>query len=424
MRLDALGLPRFSDWVERGIGVTGILLLFSVKLNLISFGGQTAGLRLDDLVVLLLAALLAIGIAFSFRTAITRVELYVVRLLALFLLSNLLNQLIFQSSNPLYSFRFAEYFLFFYLGAYYGIRYRLRPVLSWILWVNGVVMVLQYMGLIGGFVPGGFTATTSRVIGLTGGPWEIGTIINICFAYLINDKEKKSSLSFVFLLFFTTLVLVLLTGARMPLLAHVAILFIYFFRRSKRPFLAVVAMVAPIALLLAAVALIPNPVRERSGQLFSIENLQVLEKTYNNIQPTHEPIAFSDEDADKTDDSTDASWVIRTMKWAYVLKLWQETPMAWFIGLGPGTCGPALDGGWLRLIVESGAIGLFFFLTLLRKIATCGQAMQGVVLALSINMIMIDAHLAYKAMSLFFLCAGYAFQLEYRKRSIALPLHS
>jgi hypothetical protein len=424
MRLDALGLPRFSHWVEKGIGVIGVLLLFSVKLNLVSFGGQTAGLRLDDLAVLLLSALLAIGIAFSFRTEITRVELYAVRLLALFLLSNLLNQLTFQASNPLYSLRFAEYFLFFYFGAYYGIRYRLRPVLSWILWVNCVVMVLQYMRWIGGFSSGGFVATANRVIGLTGGPWEIGTIINICFAYLINDKEKKSSSSFVLLLFFATLGMILMTGARMPLLAHVAILFLYFLRRSKRPFFAVVTMVAPIALLLAAVAFIPNPVQERSANLFSMDNLQVLEKTYNNIQPTHDPIAFSDEDADKSDDSTDASWVIRTMKWAYVLKLWQQTPMAWFIGLGPGTCGPALDGGWLRITVESGVIGLLFFLTLLRKIATCSQAMQSAVLALSINMIMIDAHLAYKAMSLFFLCAGYAFQLEYRKRLIALPLHS
>jgi hypothetical protein len=425
MRLDAMGLPRFSPWVERGIGVASVLLLFSVKINLLSVSGQSAGLRLDDMAVFTLGLLLAIGALFSLRTVIGRVELYAALLFVLYLTSNLVNLIVFRSSNPLYSFRFVEYFLFFYFGAYYCMSYRLRPVLTWILWVNGIVIVLQALGWVGGFVSGGFESDTGgRPIGLTGGPWEIGTIINICFAYLINDKEKKSSHSFVILLFLATLGLILLTGARMPLIAHLVILFIYFLRQSKRPFLAAMTMSAPIAALILGIILIPNPVRERSENLFTADNVQLLETAYRNIQPTHEQIHFDDEDADSSDEDTDASWVVRTMKWAYVIKLWQITPVTWLIGLGPGTCGPALDGGWVRLTVETGAIGVLLFVALLRKIASCSHAMQGVVVALAINMIMIDVHLAYKAMSLLFLCAGYAFQRASSEKLAALPAYS
>jgi hypothetical protein len=425
MRLDAIGLPRFSPWVERGIGVASVLLLFMVKINLLSVGGQSAGLRLDDMVVFALALLLAIGALFSFRTVIGRVELYAALIFTLYLTSNAVNLIMFHASNPLYSFRFVEYFVFFYFGAYYCMSYRLRPLLAWILWVNGIVIILQALGWLGGFVPGGFTSSTGgRPIGLTGGPWEIGTVINICFAYLINDTEKKSSRSFVILLFFATLGLVLLTGARMPLIAHLAILFIYFLRQSKRPLLAAMVISAPIAVLVTGIILIPNPVMERSENLFTTDNVQLLETAYRNIQPTHEQIKFDDEDADSSDEDTDASWVIRTMKWAYVIKLWQLTPVAWLIGLGPGACGPALDGGWTRITVETGVIGVLLFVTLLRKIASCSHAMQGVVVALCINMIMLDTHLAYKAMSLLFFCVGYGFQEASREKLAALPAYS
>jgi hypothetical protein len=83
-----------------------------------------------------------------------------------------------------------------------------------------------------------------------------------------------------------------------------------------------------------------------------------------------------------------------------------ESWTVWIFGVGPGTLGPALDGGWLRLVSETGAVGTVAFLFLMRKISNLSIACSMSVLALAVNMLMVDSQNAYKVMVFLFFLAG------------------
>jgi proteasome assembly chaperone (PAC2) family protein len=99
--------------------------------------------------------------------------------------------------------------------------------------------------------------------------------------------------------------------------------------------------------------------------------------------------------------------------------------VVWILGLGPGALGPALDGGWLRLLAETGIVGTFAFLFMLRKISNLDRACVMAVLALAANMVMVDSQNAYKVMAFLFLMAGVSVQrsiLESHGRKSAADL--
>ena len=78
----------------------------------------------------------------------------------------------------------------------------------------------------------------------------------------------------------------------------------------------------------------------------------------------------------------------------------------------PGAVGPSFDGSWLRLFVENGIVGLLliimFFVHLLMKNLLNFLP----ILAISLNMLFIDAFLAYKSVSLILFILGYYTSLK------------
>jgi hypothetical protein len=397
-------IPPLGRQVRTLVVGLGTLLLFSVKLNFIKFSGETSGLRVDDLVLLGVGFLLAVSFAFLARTVISPLELQALGVFLVFFASNLFNRAVFGESNFLYSLRFLEYFLFFYIGYYYAARHSLKSAAGWLLAANAIVMILQKLGLVGGYDVGGYVATASdRVIGLTGGPWEVGAVVNFCFAVLLERTKEKAFYLRNLGLFLFTFTLVLLTGSRMPALAHVCIFLIFLVRGARRPTVVLISSSVCLLLFLILIFTVPNPIKERSTDLISSRNLDLALQVYRDASPSVLITEISDENQDE---GIDASWAVRVVKWCFVLKLWTITPSAWFIGLGPGICGPALDGSWLRLVVETGCIGTLMFAVLLWRCASLDPAMRSVVIALSISMLMIDIHLAYKAMSFFFFATG------------------
>ncbi|MDZ1585307.1 hypothetical protein M2Y02_22055, partial [Klebsiella pneumoniae] len=82
-------------------------------------------------------------------------------------------------------------------------------------------------------------------------------------------------------------------------------------------------------------------------------------------------------------------------------------PMYWMIGVGAGSFGNALDGGWLRITTETGIIGLLLFVMFLMRVKRLSPTMSLCVIAFCINMLMIDIYMSYKVMSMMLLLAGY-----------------
>ncbi len=400
-------LTRFNPAVSKAVALLSALLLFTFKVNLVSVGNESAGLRLDDGLIFLMGAILAVGWLTRWKSQLSSVEAAVLLCVAVFTLSNLVNIILFQESSLLYSLRLIEYFLFFYFGAYYGTFFRLTPLVSaWFL-INVVLMIGQFLGVIGGFASEGYASIESRAMGVTGGPWEVGAIINFCFAIFLSEVKPSRPLR-ALLLFVVTFSALLLTGARMPALANVVLLLLFFKRTSKNFLSASLKIAVPVIGLGILLVVFPSPVSERSAKLLSFKNVDLITDVYQSL-----PVPDRFRDFPPLPESVadnDFSWAIRAMKWAYVTKLWTSNPRFWLLGLGPGTVGIALDGGWLRVLVETGVIGLTCFILVLRSLGKISLAVRDIVIALSISMIMIDIQNAYKAMSFVFFAAGYYYQ--------------
>ena len=407
-----LSIPVLSKHTRQILCVSGVFLLFIPKINLVRIGSETAGLRFDDLflggfLLFLLAAMLL-----SRKTSFYKLELLWALFVGVGLISNGINLLMFHRSSGLYSLRLAEYFLFFYIGNYYAVSNSLTRL------VNGIVMLLQQVGLIGAATSEGLVSSVQeRPVGLTGGPWEIGAIINFCFAILIFDEGKVHKTKHVLWLFSGTLALVLITASRMALIAQLLLLIIYFYRKSRNAFRFISIAASAVIVILAALIFIPNPVAARSENLFTANNFSSFQTIYANTPDDPQTAGMA---SFAIDDGGDLSWLIRSAKWTAAIKGWNRSFLSIAFGVGPGTLGPSLDGGWLRVLSEMGVAGLLIFTIFWRYvIAQFGWQMRGVLLALSTSMLMIDIHIAYKAMSLFFFILGYCYYVK--ARSIAGP---
>jgi hypothetical protein len=405
-------LPTFSDNLRRAIIFLGVGLLFMPKVNIVSISGESAGIRIDDVLLLVIFALLMAGVSLARKPQINRIESIVFILVGFMLLSNLLNLLLFRRSSLLYSLRYVEYFMFFYIGQYFfAARYSVARLLYAMLCLNALLMVLQGSSIIGGFTSTEGFQQNVRAIGVAGGSWEMGTILNFFLAVFLFDRYKVGGVALRIFLIACTSALVVLTGARMPALAHICLItyFVYLHSRNKAHFLRNATFIG--GLLLSAIFLIPNPLTERSENLFSIANIAQFKDQYSNASVPEEKFEGWSEMV-TPDETADLSWLVRVARWIIAIKTWGNSPLAWFVGLGPGNWGPALDGGWLRVMSEWGVFGFSIFLVFLYRIARISRAMFAVVVALAINMLFIDIHIAYKAMSLFFFLSGYAYNKE------------
>src|ERR1700693_4112426 len=215
-------LPRYSDDLRLTIIVLGVAMLFMPKVNLVSIPGESAGIRVDDVLLFVIFALLTAGVLLARKQTINGIESIVAILIGFMLLSNLVTLQMFGRSSLLYSLRYFEYFMFFYIGRYFfDARYSVARLLYAMLFVNAILIVLQGFAIIGGFSSAGFSQDVSdRAIGLTGGPWELGAILNFSLAIFLFDRNTIGGLTLRIFLIACTSALVVLTGSRMPALAH------------------------------------------------------------------------------------------------------------------------------------------------------------------------------------------------------------
>ncbi len=394
-------------FIFAALGMCGAILIYLPKLLLVNTGEDTAGIRVEDLTI---ALIFWVVLVFPYRGA-----RYFRPLLAalgafvgLGLFSNLVNTFFYQRSSVLFSLRFAEYFVYAYLGYLYAQRYSLRRLALGVGGLNGVVMILQLFHIVGGFTTkyGYVSSTGYRPIGLTNGAYEVGALLNLCVAVLVADPGISRNRKYLYVL--ASIGLILISGARMPLLAALYLSIVVMVQGGVTVAKAVQSL-AGVVLICGLVVLLPNRASERSAGTFKESNVTTFTDAYINANPVASgPLSFDAVNlTDETD--TDLSWTLRAVKWSAAIKTLLVSPFAWLFGIGLGTDGVALDGGWVRVFTETGLVGLVVFCGLLWRLAKIAPALQYSVVCLAINMIMIDVHLSSKIMTcLFFLAGGYA----------------
>ncbi len=412
-------------------------LLFLPKLNLWTFSGQTAGIRVDDLVLVFLALFCA-WVHIAGRERFSSIE----KILGAIVLSSLFSigcsyilyhmNILPLMGNPAYALRLLEYYLFFYIGLWAAQFYRIEKILTYFLLWNVFLMLLQKFQLLGSFHMGNYLMVSQRVMGVSSFPTEMGLILNFIYAYFIFSRQKITCRRLYlppimhyllerFWLFGTTLflgALILLTGSRAPL-AVILFLFLirlYQLRATQKQTL----WLLPVACALCFLAISQSEGMGERSNLLAMNNLKSAKKVWERLEIKRD----ADLNEVKLDQikNTDVSLLIRLHKWVFALKTYLSEPLVWIQGTGAGFAGPALDGGLVRLLVETGLLGIFLWGIFLYRIGKISLTIGYVVVSFVLNMIFVDAHLAYKAMSVFFFIAGSEYAREQSLKSHLLLL--
>ena len=415
------------------LGLVCLSLLFIPKINLVTFGRETAGIRVDDLLLFSFATL-----TFSAHVALRRhflvIERGVIIIVAFSLLSFISNRflvatgLLHVDASIFYAVRLFEYFLFFYVGIllapYIGLY---RIVAAFFIW-NLLIITLQKAGIVGGFsVYGYLPLVTSRFPGIASFPSEMGVLFNMIYSFLIFNNAPPSKLwrllpteiarlliaSSLYWLTALTAIFIILTGSRIALVA-LAVTFCFrvckeFSLRSPLK-LATIACIITLSLsLLTHLVTKTLSIYERSSGLFAFANIELVQTVWTRIDTHYEPIG--NEVVDRGHGETplyDESWWMRIHKWGYAFKIYAQHPLSWLQGIGPGFAMTGLDGGYLRILTEYGIIGTILFWRFFAQLWRLSLTIKWVIVAIMINMIFFDVYLAYKPMALLFLICGYA----------------
>lgn len=423
----AIPLYLFDKRTSFFLALCCLPLLFLPKINLFSLSAsETAGIRIDDFVLMFLSIVL-FWAHVSVEKRMSSIEKWVMAFVLWSCLSFAVNRvfLIFHlipaTSIIFYSIRMLEYFVFFYVGMLSAPLISIGSMITFFFVWNAVIMVLQKLSLVGMFASSGYVAVANdRVSGIASFPSETGMLLIMIFAYMLYTKKSKGPGSWTFLptltrlyqltriywLFLIFAILIAITGARIAL---AALAFIFGCRvisemrtgTAASRFIAIVFLSVGFVVMALGVQHGTKLV-ERSAGLISWRNVELISKTWERMDITH---AQNDQQEVKYE-KYDMSWWMRIHKWCYALKMYVVHPITYLQGVGPGFASPALDGGLLRVFVETGVVGTFIFAQLLIAIARLSVPLKWMVVGFILNMIFFDVYLAYKPMSLLFFAAG------------------
>ncbi|MBT8233859.1 MAG: hypothetical protein KJN84_14600, partial [Bacteroidia bacterium] len=214
-----------------------MFLLIIPKINIVQLSSYSgSGLRIDDFILLAISCFFILVAVYKQSTIFKRVEFFFFIFIGISLISLIANS-IYQRGSILYVIRLFEYWIFFYVGSFVTDRLRFRQFLTVIIYLNGLVIILQYYGIIGGYANGIYVANLTRPSGLTNGAYEAPMFIAIAFLFAIS-LYKKNSKQLLIHYFFSNL-FIFMTGARIPFLA-INFLFLghvfFKFNRIKKTF--------------------------------------------------------------------------------------------------------------------------------------------------------------------------------------------
>lgn len=395
------------------------------------FSSETAGIRIDDLILLFAGGLIVLARLLP-EKRLSEIEISVLMLTLFALVSFFINRLLVAdkililNAKIYYAVRLFEYFIFFYIGSFAAKYMSVPKVIRLFLLWNLLLMFLQKFNLIGGVTVVGYNAVSDRVQGVASFPSEMGLILNLLFCYIVFSPEGDDNWSNLFPAFLRSLVkksylyvlfcvfgvFVIFTGNRISILA----LLVCFLCKLKDRinFRSLGSMIIIPTVLTALVGgsiyvmMQTESVYTRSMSLFSTRNFELAAIVWEKLDLNIDPI----EDSVVSSKNYDVSWWIRIHKWIYIMKTFVTNPECYLQGLGPGTAWSALDGGFLRIFVEYGLIGSLIFGWFFYLLYKINRQTKWMMIAFFFNMIFFDAYLAYKAMSFLLFSTGSLYQFE------------
>lgn len=329
----------------------------------------------------------------------------------------------------LYSMRPLEYWAVF-PAVYFTLRRStgsalasFQKVLIFVTYVQVGVAALQSLF---GFDLGFSKFSIERGAGLTAGPYELGAICSMLGVYWFFKHR--------YLLAVIATLGVFLSASRISVLGLAAGIVISFLARRKamvvsdrrnRKFLAVGASL--IGILAAGTFILVSPMSAQqlgspvvdrlqdtstldawseSGKFASGLTLPENAEEYDLLAYGNMPYLLG-QGGFATGVSGEASDMVRFFRWHLLIDLLND-PAKTLFGLGPSYAGASVDGSYLRMLAETGLIGLVAWFVCIRSwVSSSDSAMFGAIIALLVGAVFIDVVYSLRTMVLVWALLAY-----------------
>lgn len=397
------------------------LVIFSFKWQI--FGVGENGVRVDDIAIVLLFALTVTDVrAVDFSWPVLRVyAVFVAYSLFCSLYGGLTGKVDLVIST-LFSARLLEYLLFYFVGlSVYrrGLsRYVWATLRIYVIFLT-VIIPLQMVGIIP--VTSGFSGAV-RAIGNTNGPYELAAIsAGLTLLYLYTGRMAY---------FWVTAIICFAAAARITSIILILIILLNFRNVVRNHIVALLNFkVALLVFALFAAGISVSLTRanitvgtdesvsllDRLQEINPTEFYERLSDSYDSAQPygssrDYQNNAFEDAIFSAIEQNgDDVSGLIRAYRWATLLKTTFQFPSTTLFGMGPSFGTSAVDGYYVRLIVETGLVGLVIFLIWVGTVMLDRKYppwLREYLFILSATAIFIDIFVSFKPMLFLWLFLG------------------
>lgn len=352
------------------------------KVNIISLSkGTAAGLRTDDLIMLVFMVVVLLE---RFKTCKVVFKSKVFWVYAAYILSSIISFVIgfithqtFMKGLSFFSLmRKIEYFCFVFLG--YDFMFfnkdNYQELFNKFIYAfttfTAVLSVLQYFDVIGTY-RGSEYAFWGVGMGTFNGPYEIGGLFAILFAYFILNIIKKKDIKINGWYAVVAFLIILLSKSRSSLVIALVLVFgmCFVYARKKWKIIITGCGTVCIALFLLVIKLQCFPVLDRFYTLNFNDGVDAVNYYIENVEyKDYRYILENNLDVEDFDYTVgDESFNTRMYKWVAVLK---TVPNNWLFGYGFGS-NSTLDGNYVKLLVENGVVGTTLFIMALLSVLRC-----------------------------------------------------
>lgn len=357
------------------------------KINIISIGTSSAGIRVEDFLLALICALMFIFSKYNkLNKKVDKNFLQVRKLFYLYFVLSIFSTVygiakgyVSPIVSTLFVIRKLEYFFMLYIGYYYGMESTKinMKFLDLTVIFHFLMCILQQVGLIGSFNRGEMltTLTQGRVSSTFNGAYELSAFLLLLLPYYLKKiiepgKGKVKSIIYICLITFC----ILLSMSRTSLIIELVIigLMLYKYGVLKNRKLVQNVFIIFLALILPLFSIIvPKIDFSRFENLNLRKTIYIFQytwkyKNFNKYILTGSWYGNSIYTLNQFDAmGYDGSLYQRVSHWMQLIDGWATSPL---IGVGVSVSGNSADGNYIKILVETGIIGLVVWCILLKKI--------------------------------------------------------
>lgn len=274
----------------------------------------------------------------------------------------------------LYLLRKVEYFIFLFVG-YELVKNEnnikiVGSILDISIIIHFIIAIFQKNGILGGFVNGIYTSTrTVRVISTFNGPYEFATFLTLLLPiYIVKLMVSNKNINVIIkniTLIVMIFISIFLTESRTSLIISIILLIIIPLIKKKKEIINYIKkkkiLACIIAIISLLIVLITGTLLSKTGRFKTLN----LSSIINTIK-----ISWSEKNFERYQDegfyivgeeNTDLSFKIRINKWMALIDGTMKSPI---LGLGASITREACDGNYIRILAESGILGLFAWILL------------------------------------------------------------